>query len=45
MIKGILGKKLGVTQVFDEDGTLIPVTVIKAGPAVVIHKKSCEKEG
>ena len=45
MIKGILGKKLGVTQVFDDDGPLIPVTVIKAGPAVVIQKKSCEKEG
>ncbi|MBN1141054.1 MAG: 50S ribosomal protein L3 [Deltaproteobacteria bacterium] len=45
MITGIIGKKLGTTQVFKEDGTLIPVTVIKAGPGVVLQKKSADKEG
>ncbi|NLC72005.1 MAG: 50S ribosomal protein L3 [Desulfuromonadaceae bacterium] len=45
MITGILGKKLGSTQVFKEDGTLVPVTVIQAGPAVVLQKKSSDKDG
>src|SRR5215470_11665215 len=40
MINGIIGRKLGMTQLFAEDGTVTPVTVIKAGPCVVVHKKS-----
>ncbi|QQS41152.1 MAG: 50S ribosomal protein L3 [Acidobacteriota bacterium] len=40
MINGIIGRKLGMTQLFAEDGTVIPVTVIKAGPCVVVQKKS-----
>ena len=42
---GILGKKLGMTQVFDEDGRFIPVTVIEAGPCTVIQKKTVETDG
>ncbi len=40
MINGIIGRKLGMTQLFSEDGTVTPVTVIKAGPCVVVQKKS-----
>jgi large subunit ribosomal protein L3 len=39
MINGIIGRKLGMTQLFDEDGTVTPVTVIKAGPCVITQKK------
>jgi len=45
MTKGILGKKLGMTQVFAEDGTVVPVTVIQAGPCVVLQKKDVENDG
>ncbi|AAK81072.1 large subunit ribosomal protein L3 [Clostridium acetobutylicum] len=45
MKKGILGKKLGMTQIFNEEGKVVPVTVIEAGPCVVIQKKTSEKEG
>lgn len=45
MKKGILGKKLGMTQVFAEDGTVIPVTVVEAGPCVVTQIKTEEKDG
>ena len=45
MKKGIIGKKIGMTQLFDEKGTVIPVTVINAGPCVVVAKKTKEKEG
>jgi large subunit ribosomal protein L3 len=45
MINGIVGKKLGMTQVFDETGTLIPVTVIEAGPCVITQVKTMEKDG
>jgi len=45
MITGILGRKLGSTQVFKDDGTLVPVTVVQAGPAVVLQKKTADKEG
>ena len=45
MINGILGKKLGMTQVFDEAGRLVPVTVIEAGPCVVTQVKTAEKDG
>jgi large subunit ribosomal protein L3 len=43
--KGILGQKLGMTQVFDEVGRVIPVTVIEAGPCIVIRKKTVETDG
>jgi len=42
---GLLGKKLGMTQVFDEHGNIVPVTVIKAGPNVIIQKKTTTREG
>ena len=42
---GIIGKKLGMTQVFLEDGSVIPVTVVEAGPCPVIQKKTKEKDG
>ncbi|HEK86441.1 MAG: 50S ribosomal protein L3 [Candidatus Saccharicenans sp.] len=45
MVEGIIGKKIGMTQVFDEEGNVIPVTVIKAGPCTVIQKKTKEKDG
>jgi large subunit ribosomal protein L3 len=44
-MKGILGKKLGMTQVFTEDGRLVPVTVVEAGPARVIQKKEKDIDG
>lgn len=44
-MKGIIGKKLGMTQIFTEDGTRIPVTVVQAGPCVVIQKKTSEIDG
>jgi large subunit ribosomal protein L3 len=45
MQKAIIGKKVGMTQIFDENGLVIPVTVIEAGPCVVTQKKTTEKEG
>jgi len=45
MDKAIIGKKAGMTQIFDDKGKVIPVTVIEAGPCVVIQKKTCEKDG
>jgi large subunit ribosomal protein L3 len=45
MINGILGKKIGMTQLFDPNGTVTPVTVIKAGPCVVVQKKTAAKDG
>jgi len=44
-IKGILGVKLGMTQVFDENNKVIPVTVIEAGPCVVTQVRTLEKDG
>ncbi len=44
-MKGILGKKLGMTQIFTEDGVVIPVTVVEAGPNVVTQIKTVEKDG
>jgi len=41
----MLGRKIGMTQIFEEDGTLVPVTVIQAGPLVVTQKKTEEKDG
>lgn len=45
MAKGILGKKLGMTQIFEADGRLIPVTVVAAGPCVVLQNKTEETDG
>jgi large subunit ribosomal protein L3 len=45
MEKAIIGKKVGMTQIFDEAGKVIPVTVIEAGPCVVVQKKTEEKDG
>ena len=45
LAKGILGKKIGMTQVFNETGRLIPVTVVEAGPCMVVQIKTEEKEG
>jgi len=45
MLKAIIGKKVGMTQIFDENGKVIPVTVIEAGPCVVVQKKSVENDG
>ena len=45
MKKGIIGKKIGMTQIFDEIGNVIPVTVIEAGPCVVAQKKTAENDG
>jgi large subunit ribosomal protein L3 len=45
MKKGIIGRKLGMTQIFSVDGTAVPVTVIEAGPCVVIRKKTEETDG
>lgn len=42
---GIIGKKVGMTRIFSEDGSAIPVTVVEAGPCVVVQKKSEAKEG
>ena len=44
-MKAIIGKKVGMSQIFDENGKVIPVTVIEAGPCVVVQKKTAEKEG
>ena len=45
MQKGIIGKKVGMTQIFDEKGNVVPVTVIEAGPCVVVQKKTVENDG
>lgn len=45
MKKGIIGKKLGMTQIFDENGNVIPVTVIEAGPCTVVQKKTVDHDG
>jgi large subunit ribosomal protein L3 len=44
-MEGILGKKLGMTQIFGQDGTVIPVTVIQAGPCLVVQRKTVERDG
>jgi large subunit ribosomal protein L3 len=44
-MKNILGKKIGMTQIFKEDGNVVPVTVVEAGPLVVVQKKTVEKDG
>ena len=45
MKKGIIGKKIGMTQIFDEKGNVIPVTLIQAGPCAVVQKKTAENDG
>jgi len=45
MQKAILGKKLGMTQIFTEDGLMVPVTVVEAGPCVITQVKTEEKDG
>ena len=45
MKKAIIGKKIGMTQIFDENGKVIPVTVVEAGPCVVTQKMTMEKHG
>lgn len=45
MQKGIIGKKMGMTQIFDENGKVVPVTVVEAGPCTVVHKKTVESDG
>lgn len=45
MISGLIGKKVGMTQIVQDDGTVVPVTVIQAGPCVVVQKKTTEKDG
>ena len=44
-LKSILGKKIGMTQIFDEQGRVVPVTVIEAGPCVVTQKKTVATDG
>lgn len=45
MKKGLIGKKLGMTQIFDEKGNVIPVTVVELGPCPVVQKKTAENDG
>ena len=45
MIDGLIGKKIGMTQIFEENGTVRPVTVLEAGPCVVVQRKTAEKDG
>ena len=45
MKKGIIGKKVGMTQLFDDNANIVPVTIVEAGPCVVVQKKTREKDG
>jgi len=45
MVRGILGKKVGMTQIFDDDGRAVPVTVVEAGPCIVVQRKSTDRDG
>jgi large subunit ribosomal protein L3 len=45
MVTGIIGRKVGMTQVFQADGTVVPITVIKAGPCVVVQTKTAQTDG
>jgi len=45
MISGLIGKKVGMTQILQADGTVVPVTVVQAGPCVVLQKKTVDKDG
>src|SRR5262249_53319826 len=45
MISGLIGKKVGMSQVLKDDGVVVPVTVIQAGPCVVVQRKTVQKDG
>ena len=45
MVNGLIGKKIGMTQLLQDDGTMVPVTVVQAGPCVVVQKKTALKDG
>jgi large subunit ribosomal protein L3 len=45
MVEGLIGKKLGMTQIYNDEGNVIPVTMIKAGPCTVIQKKNSDEDG
>ena len=45
MVTGIIGRKVGMTQLFAEDGSVVPATVIKAGPCVVVQRKTAATDG
>ncbi len=45
IVEGLIGKKIGMTQIFDEEGNVIPVTVLKVGPCAVVQKKTKERDG
>ncbi len=45
MVKGLIGRKIGMTQLFSEDGRAVPVTVLRAGPCVVVQRKTTERDG
>ena len=45
MIEGLIGRKVGMTQIINENGEMIPVTVIKTGPCVIVQRKTAEKDG
>ena len=45
MVRGILGKKVGMTQIFDDEGRVVPVTVVEAGPCVVVQRKDADTDG
>lgn len=45
MVRGILGKKVGMTQIFDDEGRVVPVTVVEVGPCVVVQVKNIEQDG
>jgi len=45
MVRGILGKKVGMTQIFDDSGQIVPVTVVEAGPCIVVQRKSQDSDG
>jgi len=45
MVRGILGKKVGMTQIFDDEGRVVPVTVVEAGPCVVVQRRSVDTDG
>jgi large subunit ribosomal protein L3 len=45
MVEGLIGKKIGMSQLFDNDGNVVPVTILQAGPCTVIQKKTMDKDG
>ncbi len=45
MVKGLLGRKIGMTQVFDASGAMVPVTVVQAGPCIVLRRRTSERHG